>query len=270
VSTDVLSTRARVKPTVPVAFGVFVVYCVLFIGLMKASGYAYTEIFNTTEGALRGAVLPLAAGSLWLIVFLAFARWDSVFAEPRRLSMGFWLWVPPVLMLVALLATLVAVTWSSFDVAHLLAIVAAAVLVGFAEETLFRGIILRALRNGGRSESVVVLFSSLWFGFFHLTNLIVGAGVSVIAQCIYASLAGVGLYLARRGTGVLVAGMVLHGLWDLSSFLLGVHANDSLKLIGPTVGYLFYAACFVAFIIIWRRDRGTSVIPAQGKAPAVA
>jgi membrane protease YdiL (CAAX protease family) len=155
-------------------------------------------------------------------------------------------------------------------VAHLLAIVAAAVLVGFAEETLFRGIILRALRNGGRSESVVVLFSSLWFGFFHLTNLIVGAGASVIGQCIFASLAGVGLYLARRGTGVLVAGMVMHGLWNLSTFLLGIHANETLKAIGPIVGYVFYAACLVAFIISWRRDRGTSVIPAQGTAEAVA
>ena len=47
MSADVLSTRARVKPTVPVAFGVFVVYCVLFIGLMKSSGYAYEDIFDT-------------------------------------------------------------------------------------------------------------------------------------------------------------------------------------------------------------------------------
>jgi membrane protease YdiL (CAAX protease family) len=89
------------------------------------------------------------------------------------------------------------VTWSAFVAAHLLAIVAAAVLVGFAEETLFRGIILRALRGGRRPEGLVVLFSSLWFGFFHLSNLVVGAGISVIQQSIIASLAGVRLYLAR-------------------------------------------------------------------------
>jgi hypothetical protein len=99
-----VGANPRFRPTVPVATVVFFVYVVIFIGLMKASGYADTEIFHTTEGALRGAVLPLAAGSLWLIVFLAFARWDSVFADPRRLRMGLWLWVPPVLMLVVLLA----------------------------------------------------------------------------------------------------------------------------------------------------------------------
>jgi membrane protease YdiL (CAAX protease family) len=226
------AARYRVRPTVPVATGVFVVYVVIFIGLMKASGYAYADIFTTTESTLRGAVLRLAAGSLWLVIFLIFARWDSVFRDPRRLSMGFWLWLAPAIMAVTLLVQLVAVTWSAFDAGHLLAILAAAVLVGFAEETMFRGIILRALRNGGRGEGLVVLFSSLWFGFFHLTNLIVGAGASVAMQCVFASLAGVGLYLARRGFGTLAAGMVLHGAWDLSSFLAGIHANDSIKLVG--------------------------------------
>jgi membrane protease YdiL (CAAX protease family) len=256
------AARYRVRPTVPVATGVFVVYVIIFIGLMKASGFAYADIFKTTEGALRGAVLPLAAGSLWLVIFLLFARWDFVFRDSRRLSMGFWLWLAPALMGLTVIVQLIAVTYSAFDAGHLLAILAAAILVGFAEETLFRGIILRALRSGGRSEALVVVFSSLWFGFFHLTNLIVGAGASVVVQCIMASFAGVGLYLARRGFGTLVAAMVLHGAWDLSTFLLGTHANDTLKLIGPMVAYAVYAACIVAAVIIIRRDRQTSVIPA--------
>lgn len=250
----------RVRPTVPVATGVFVVYVVIFIGLMKASGFPYTDIFATTEGSLRGAVLPLAAGSLWLIAFVAFARWDFVFRDPRRLSMGFWLWLPLVLMTVTMLITFASVTYSAFDAGHALAIVAAAVLVGFAEETLFRGIILRALRNGGRAEGLVVLFSSLWFGFFHLTNLVVGAGASAVLQSVIASAAGVALYLARRSIGALVVGMVFHGLWDLSSFLSGVHATADLRAIGALVGWTVYASAIVALILILRRDRETRVI----------
>jgi membrane protease YdiL (CAAX protease family) len=250
----------RLRPTVPVATVAFMVYVVIVIGLMKMSGFAYTDIFNTTEGALRGAVIPLAAGSVWLIVFLAFARWDFVFRDPRKLSMGFWLWLAPILMLLTLVLQFIAVTWSSFDIGHMLAITAAAILVGFAEETLFRGIILRALRSGDRSEGMAVLLSSLWFGLFHLTNLILGAGVGVVFQVVVATLAGVGLYLARRGTGMLIAAMVLHGLWDLSTFLLGVHANDTLKAIGPFVGYAAYAVCLAALIIILRRDRTTHML----------
>jgi len=256
VSADVLSTRARVKPTVPVAFGVFVVYCVLFIGLMKSSGYAYEDIFDTAESTNRGAVVPLLAGTVWLILFLAYARWDHVFTDPRRLSMGFWFWLAPSLMLIAALLRFTGVSWGSFTAEHFAAILAAGVLVGFAEETLFRGIILRALRNGSRHEGAVVLVSSLWFGFFHLTNLITGApAASVLNQCLLASAFGIALYLARRARGVLVFAMVIHAVWDMSAFTFGVHAIDGAVL--PVVSFwlsvIANVVALVALVVIWRR-----------------
>ena len=256
VSTDVVSTRARVKQTVPVAFGVFVVYCVLFIGRMKASGFAYDQIFNTAEGTWRGAVIPLVAGSVWLILFLAYARWDHVFTDPRRLLMGVWFTIPPVLVLVAALLRFGGVSWGSFTSGHLLAIVCAGVLVGFAEETLFRGIVLRALRNGTRREAAVVLLSSLWFGFFHLTNLITGSPLNaVLSQCVQASALGIALYLARRARGLLVFGMIIHGLWDTSAFAAGVHAIDgsALPLVSFGLAMIANLIAVIALIIIWRR-----------------
>jgi membrane protease YdiL (CAAX protease family) len=264
VTSTAVSTRARVKPTVPVAFGVFAVYCVLFIGLMKASGYDYDVLLNTPESTWRGAVLPLAAGTVWLVAFLAYARWDHVFTDPRRLPMGFWLWTPPVLMIVSLLLRFTGVSWGPFTSDHLLAIVVAGVLVGFAEETLFRGIVLRSLRNGVRHEGQVVLWSSLWFGFFHLTNLITGSPINaVLSQCLQASVLGVALYLARRAWGVLVFAMVIHGLWDMSSFAFGVHSIEGsfmpLASFGlATVGNVI---ALVALVIIWRRKEIVSSSP---------
>jgi membrane protease YdiL (CAAX protease family) len=235
---------------------VFVVYSVIFIGLWKQSGVQYADALDTADSTLQGPVRSLAAGSVWLVVFLLWARWDHVFTDWRRLRMGFWLWLPAGLMVVAFAMQFAGVAWGEFTGAHLLWIVLAAVLVGFAEETLFRGIILRALREGGRREGVVVLVSSLWFGLFHLTNLLVGSPVNaVIQQVVIASMAGVALYLWRRGTGLLVAGMVIHGLWDMSSFLLGVHMVDGSPwpLLGSVVGYVTYLTALIALIIIWRR-----------------
>lgn len=256
MSTTAVSTLARIKPTVPVAFGVFAVYCVLFIGLMKASGYSYDVIFNTTEGTVRGAVIPLVAGSVWLVLFLAYARWDHVFTDPRRLPMGVWFTIPPVLMLVSALLRFTGVSWGPFTSSHLLAIVAAGVLVGFAEETLFRGIVLRALRNGTRHEASVVLWSSLWFGFFHLTNLITGSPMaSILNQCVQASIVGVVLYLARRARGLLVVAMVLHAVWDMSSFAFGVHAVDGSVMPLVSFGVYIIGAVIglIALVVIWRR-----------------
>jgi len=250
------STRARIAPTVPVATGVFAVYVLIFIGLMKASGLTYDTLLDTAESTTRGAVIPLLGATVWLIAFLAYARWDHVFRDPRRLPMGFWFTLAPVLMLLAALVRFGGVEWGQFTSSHLLAIVAAAVLVGFAEETMFRGIIVRALRNGTRSEAAVVLWSSLWFGFFHLTNLVTASPMpAVLSQCVQATAAGIVLYLARRFRGVLVLGMLVHGVWDLSTFATGIHLNATSLL--PFVGVVLSAVAFligVVFLaVLWRR-----------------
>jgi hypothetical protein len=263
-----VTSRARVRVGIPAATVVFVVYSIIFIGLLKQSGTPYADMLDTADSTLQGPVRSLAAGSVWLVVFLLWARWDHVFTDWRRLRMGFWLWLPAGLMVVAFAMQFAGVSWGEFTGAHLMWIVVAAVLVGFAEETLFRGIILRALREGGRREGVVVLVSSLWFGLFHLTNLVTGSSVtSVIQQVVIASMAGVALYLWRRGTGLLVAGMVIHGLWDMSSFLLGVHMVDGSPwpLLGSVVGYVTYLTALIALVVIWRRRDVAAVDPTSSE-----
>jgi membrane protease YdiL (CAAX protease family) len=254
-ATDVAS-RARVRVGLPAATVVFVVYAAIFIGLLMQSGIPYTELVKTADNTLQGPVRSLAAGTIFLVAFLLWARWDHVFRDWTRMRMGFWLWLPAGLMVVVIGLQLAGVEWGKFTATHLMWILVAGALVGFAEETLFRGIILRALREGGRREGFVVLISSLWFGWFHLTNLLVGGPVpAVIQQCIIASMAGIGLYLWRRGTGTLVGGMVIHALWDISGFLLAAHMIDGslLPQLGSTVGYLAYLVMVVALVVIWRR-----------------
>lgn len=93
-------------------------------------------------------------------------------------------------------------------------------LVGFTEETLFRGIILRSLRTNGRPEAWAVLITTVWFGLFHLLSLLGGLDiVSTLTQCFLAAASGVVYYLFRRTWGLLVPAMLAHGLWDTSLFL---------------------------------------------------
>ena len=161
----------RVAPSVPVAIGVFIAYVVVFIGLTATAGIDYADWFATSANAFRTAVIPLIGGSLVLIAFVLWARWDWVFKDPARLPMSGLLWVPVAIFAVGIVAHLAIADWADTPTDLLLAIVAAGVLVGFAEETLFRGIILRSLRTNLRPEAWVMLISSVWFGFFHLTNL---------------------------------------------------------------------------------------------------
>lgn len=254
---DAAEQRWRITPSVPVAVGVFVAYVVVFIGLTATSDIAYNDWFATSGNALRSAVFPLLGGSLVLIAFILWARWDFVFRDPVRLRMSAVLWLPVVFLVAGIVGHVVGVDWNRVPADLLLAIVAAGILVGFAEETLFRGVILRSLRTSHRAESWVVLISSLWFGFFHLTNLLNGSSAgAVIMQCLIASVAGFVLYLFRRFSGLLVAGMIAHGVWDMSTFL---PARESAGALNLAIQFVLVLTGLIALVVLMRRDRRTAV-----------
>ncbi|WP_456843805.1 CPBP family intramembrane glutamic endopeptidase [Cellulomonas sp. P5_C6] len=246
------------RPSVRAAFVAFLVYAAIFVGGVWLSGIGYEHLFDTTETTLRGAVLPLAAGSVWLVVFLRWTRWDHVFRDGTRLPMGRFLWVLPIAVLALSALRLAGADWRPVTAAYLGALLLASVLVGFAEETLFRGIILRALRETVRTEGSVALLSSLWFGAFHLVNLLLGEPGAVL-QLVFATLTGTAFYLARRGTGSIVAAMVLHGFWDLSTFLAGTYPGDGALADAAnfltTVIYPLALVTLVVLVVRGRRER---------------
>lgn len=250
-----LSSRWRVAPTVPVAAVVFVVYCVVVIGLMRLSGVGYEDFFESAGSTMRAVVLPLAAGAVWLVAFLAWARWDHVFRDARRLPTSWLLWTLPALMVLVAVLHLVGLDWSLFAPEHLLAVLLASLLVGFTEEALFRGVVLRAMRQGDRSEGMAILWTTLWFGGFHLTNLLLNEPGAVV-QIFFAALTGTGLYLARRGTGTILAAMALHALWDFSTFLAGVHVSDSAaSSVANVLVVVVYPLAALVLVTLVVRDR---------------
>lgn len=232
-------------------------YAIVFVGLVKVSSVGYEQLFDTTANTLRGAVLPLAVGGAFVIAFLWWARWDGVFRDLTSLSRGKLLASLPILMVVVIVVTLLGVSWGEFSPGHVLAIGLAAVLVGFTEETVFRGILLRSLRTGRRSEAAALGWTALAFGTFHLSNLILGEAGAPI-QVLFAGLAGVAFYLARRLTATLVTAMALHGSWDFSTFLAGVHPGDGVfaTLSAFTLVWI-YPWAVVILIVLLVRDRHT-------------
>lgn len=251
------SERWRVAPSVPVAIAVFVAYVIVFIGLSSTSGVAYDEWFASGGNAFRSAVIPLIGGSIVLIGFLAWARWDGVFRDPVRLPMHGLSWIP-LIFVIGFVAHFLFVDWAQVPADLLVAILAAGVLVGFAEEVLFRGIILRCLRTDLRPEAWVMVISSAWFGVFHATNLANGSPLAKAgSQVLLAAGSGVILYLCRRWRGLLVVGMIAHGLWDMSVFLPPSAPT------GQAVGFaslvVVQACAIIALVVIIRKDRRMAV-----------
>lgn len=78
MSEDTTSAPQRIKPSIAVGIGMWAAYTAVFYGLAASTGIPYTEWTATAANTLRAAVIPLAAGSVFLLAFILWSRWDHV------------------------------------------------------------------------------------------------------------------------------------------------------------------------------------------------
>lgn len=251
--------RTAPRPLVGVA--VVVVYLVVVYGLQLSTGLKYVQWTSTAANGLRAGVVPLAVGGLLLVAFLAYARWDMVWRDPARLPMTAAMKVAMVLFALFVVVRVVGIAWSSIDLGTALVVLAIGVLVGFAEETLFRGIVLRSLRTGGRSEGRAALWTTVGFGLFHLPLVLVGAGAVQLVQVVLTAVIGLSLYFFRRRYGLLWPAMIAHGVWDVTTFFLASHGADWAVATQFALLPVALVVGIVALVSTWRTDRHTVVTP---------
>lgn len=98
-------------------------------------------------------------------------------------------------------------------------------IVGFSEELMFRGVMLRSLRLR-LSIWPAVIATSLAFGAVHSLNILTTGEVaqSLIQSCA-AALSGLIFIALRLRSGSIWPPMLLHGLWDFATFTLGASAQ---------------------------------------------
>lgn len=108
------------------------------------------------------------------------------------------------------------------------------------------------------------------FGLFHGLNILTGQGVGqTIRQVVVAFVLGGGLYLVRRVSGRLVVAMVIHGLWDFSTFISagrGHAATDAVASKAAAVPFTIAATAvtIAALIALFRHDEGGRVQAPSG------
>ncbi len=156
----------------------------------------------------------------------------------------------------------VGIDWGGVDRALLFVAIATGVLVGFAEEMLFRGIFLRSLRTKDRSEAVAALRTAIAFGLFHLPNLIVGVGGGQIVQVVLAAARGATQFAFRRYRGLILTGMIARGIWDMSTFLAGSNGRDWVNFAGLLMAIVSLVLGIAVLVSVWRKDKRTVVTPA--------
>ncbi|MCU0259077.1 MAG: CPBP family intramembrane metalloprotease [Solirubrobacteraceae bacterium] len=238
-------------PRVPFTLGrgvaVFALYAVVSFSAMLVSGVDYDRLSESTSNVLGFVVIPIGLGiAATLALTWRWGWWRALFREAEPLTQPRWARVLPALWILTILITLVAAPWDEWSTGLVLLILLGTLMVGFGEEIVFRGYLLVGARSR-YSEVGAWFFTSALFGLFHGLNIVTGQAVGTTLQQVgTAFLMGSGLYLIRRISGLLVVGMVIHGLWDFSTFIGAGRGDDA----GAGVPSAAYAAPFVLAAMI--------------------
>ena len=256
----------RVRPRVWIGLAVYVGYVATVFVVQRITGIPYTALGDSGGNLFLGAGLSLIIGAVLLAITTTLLGWWRPALFDRQPSVR-WPIIAPLLMAFALLLNLTSTDWGSYDGAFFAASIVL-ILVGFTEELTTRGVLLVGLRNR-LSEGWVWFLTSALFALMHLVNALSGQPlVPTLQQVGAAFLGGTIFYILRRTTGTLIWAMVLHGLWDFSTFAVGHGTPGPFAGIG-TILYLaagIFALVSVALVIRGADERLTTRLSVEHTA----
>lgn len=251
-STRVWPGEPTISRRLPIA--AYIVIIVVYLAILQGVGIALRSdddqsyaVFTSVEAAVRGVIIPVGVSAVFAIVVVSvLGWWRPVMIDRRRVRP--WVWIFPVLMLAAILGGTNYGLIGERGATLFIVLLVGSLMVGFAEELMYRGVGVVAFRSNGYSEGKVALWVALLFGLSHATNLI-SEGIKSLGQVLITIVAGMFFYLIRRVSGTILAAMLIHGLWDFG--LLTSQAGTTTYAAGAL---LFIAAdVILAILLVVRR-----------------
>jgi uncharacterized protein len=256
----VKASNRRVEASLARALAVAALYAVVFLVAGLLSGVDYDEVSDSTSNVVGFVIIPVALGILaTLAVTARWGWWHALFHEDERLTRPRWARLIPVLFVLSITATLIVAPWHEWSVGLVLLILFGTMMVGFAEEIVYRGYLLIGAR-ARFSEVGAWFLTSVLFALFHGLNILTGQSVgTTIQQVGFAFIMGSGLYLVRRVSGLLIVGMVIHGLWDFASFIGAGRGEDTGAIPDTIAAAPFIWATMLliiaALVVLFRRGK---------------
>ena len=225
--------------------------------LLLAIGYgvAGTILYlNKIAGISPVFPVNILLSVIAVLVLLKTNSWDQVFlSRPRGGVPSVRIYAPLAAVLaitaVASIATS-GITVSS--VSNLIYLVLLSLSVGFVEELLFRGIIIRAWLKKGVYVAVGV--STALFGLGHLMQLMSGqSAFGTVLQIVFSLVLGLALALVVVRTWSIWGVIVFHALFDFVQFVSTsptASVTDSSLYSVPMIGTLV-CTIILGFYIVW-------------------
>ena len=222
------------------------IYVAILFGISKLFGVKYTEILKTTENIKKGIVYPIGISALLLSIFAYSFGWLPGVLKFEPVVVKPLLWIIPLATAVAIVARFYKANLRAFDKKGPWLLALGALIVGFSEELLVRGIAVSALQDSGYSILLTGVISSLIFGILHFMNYFNGQDIKKTSiQVAGTILMGLNFYIILVISGTLWAPILAHFLYDLSIFFF---CSDP-KLEDSLVSKIISVATIAMFVL---------------------
>jgi uncharacterized protein len=138
-------------------------------------------------------------------------------------------------------------------------LLALALLIGFAEEAIFRGLMLNALKARGLWQAALI--TALLFGLSHSLNLLSGkSGAEILIQVSYALAVGFAFAALVLKQGILWPLVVAHALIDFTSFI----GRDTVPAFWNAIAGVALTFLFMSYgLFLMRQQRDEPMIRAD-------
>ena len=185
---------------------------------MFGAVYLYPASVQLLDLVKSGLGWQFVIASAFLLALAAVFRWNDLGLRwPREGRSWLLLWFPGLYLLAF---ASVAIHLGLPPAGTIFWVFVNTLFVGFSEELMFRGVLLVALRRVMPLWPAILL-SCLLFGSVHILNaLTTGQMLDSAVQAVTAMMSGLLFAAIVLRTGSLLPAIVLHALWDFSTFLL--------------------------------------------------
>lgn len=205
---------------------VTVAYLAIYLGISQLVAATLGHLivdggpFASVTNVLIELMLPIGAGAIVIIAFLAAIGWITPVLGRQPIGGRPWMWIAVAVVAYPIVLRLIGIDYGSFPPGVVVVTLLTGLVIGIAEELVTRGAGVALLRKAGHKELTVAVVSSALFALMHLINAI-GTGISltIVVLLVYTFFFGICMYLIMRVTGSIVWAIVAHGLTDPTLFL---------------------------------------------------
>jgi CAAX protease family protein len=245
-----------------------IAYLALYLGAGWVGGKLFgnlvrSSMFSTAGSVFAAITWPLVVGAVVLTVFLLSVGWFRPLFARQPLGGRWWMWIAPALIVITLVMRYVGIDYSAYPASAVVMTLVTGLFIGFVEEVLTRGVVVKMLRDAGTSEWVVMLGSALAFALMHSVNVLSGMSPFVVGVTVaFAFGFGILMYVTLRVTGNLIWPILLHGLYDPTLFLAtggidvaATHAPSVLVSLAGSANIVFIIAALLLIPAVIVSDR---------------